>query len=465
VAVGAGILFGTEILFAGTHWIPAKAEVDEVVADTTMTVPPHPRVQPLGTPIPFHNFRYPHVSAAEDVTFIANDQDFRRHGIYRSFAATHELKPLVVTGLAMDDSGDAQFQYISGLQMDGDDLVFTAHNGRGASGVFLWSKEKITTVARTGRTVLPGHSSPLVDVNYGALRNGRMIYQAKDSDGTFLVLYDVKARAHRVLARTGIPIPGRKDEQFRYFSPQNWIDENNIIFRAARVVEPHRSLGRPWEWYENFRAARESKPQIFAKEAPANVGIYGWFGIDWSNPNALDVTNLLTVADWSTTTPETGGKFVYFGSAPIARDLLAFMSEVSRPSGGSVGVYCALLRPNAAPQFRNIVDTDTEIESLFDGTFTGFNKWVGVADGSVFFIGNAKGYTGVFLYKPKLDALFLLCDNREPIDGKAVSSFEVGSNFLVRNRFAITVHFHDGSAGVYLATIPPHSFKRMLAAQ
>jgi hypothetical protein len=465
---------GPGSLWASTYWVPADAEVDEVVADTTTIPPRHPAVLPLGTPIPFQNFRYPHVNAAEDVTFIADDfaRNRQQHGIYRSFGASHKLKPLLVKGLPIEAHSPVQFEFVSGLQMGGDDFVFTARLNTGNWGLFYWSNEKITAVARTGHTILPDQTSPLTAVGYGAPQQGRIIYQARDRAGTALVLFDTRSQVHRVILRTGTPIPGRDGERFHYISPQNWITEESIIFRAARVVEPHDGRGKQWYWFEDFRKDRPDKPGNSPTKAAANVGIYGWLGVDWDDPHAFDLANLYTAADWTTpVSPVHGGTFTYFGSAPLAGDLTAFLGEVHRASGDSVGIFCTSVRPkgeNSAPVFRNIVDTDTEIEALFKGPFTGFGKWVGVIDGSVMFIGYAEGgkkYAGVFLYKPQLDALFLLCDNRLPIDGKAVRGFEVGSNFLVRNRFAITIHFQDGSSGVYLATIPPNSFKRMTTGQ
>jgi len=59
------------------------------------------------------------------------------------------------------------------------------------------------------------------------------------------------------------------------------------------------------------------------------------------------------------------------------------------------------------------------------------------------------------------DTLFVLADNRTPVDGKAVKGFEIAGHFLVRNRFAITANFEDGLSGVYLATIPAEGFTRM----
>lgn len=414
--------------------------MDEVVADTTVIPPRHPAVLALSTPIPFHNFRYPHVNAAEDVTFIADDRnaDAPQHGIYRSLAATKKLQPLAAKGQPLADDSSVRFDYIRGLQMDGDDFVFNATLTDDGRGLFHWSNGRISTIARTGRTALPGQLLPLTEVEYGALKDGRVLYQATDAAGKALVLFDVKSKQTRVILRTGLPIPDRGNDLFLYFSPQNWIDADNVVFRAARVIEPH---------------DRQSKQR-------GNVGVYGWFGVDWKKPEAFAPNKLVTVADWTTPVPaDQTGRFMYFGSAPVDRGRVAFKAEVSGSARPKSGIYVA----DSAGGLRNIVDTDSEMDELFQGPFTDFSKWVELLDGKVLFIGYAEGgrYVGVFVYKPERDEIFLLCDNRETIDGKDVANFEIASNFLVRNRLAVTINFRDRSSGVYLATIPARAFRRM----
>jgi hypothetical protein len=61
--------------------------------------------------------------------------------------------------------------------------------------------------------------------------------------------------------------------------------------------------------------------------------------------------------------------------------------------------------------------------------------------------------------------LFSLSDNRQPLEEKKITEFEIAGDFLVGNRFAVTATFDDGSSGVYLATIPKASFRRMAAAK
>jgi len=80
---------------------------------------------------------------------------------------------------------------------------------------------------------------------------------------------------------------------------------------------------------------------------------------------------------------------------------------------------------------------------------------------AVVFTGRAGDFQGVFLYNATTDTLFVLADNRTPIEGKAVKGYEIAGHFLVRNRFAVTANFADGTSGVYLATIPSEGFIRM----
>jgi hypothetical protein len=108
-----------------------------------------------------------------------------------------------------------------------------------------------------------------------------------------------------------------------------------------------------------------------------------------------------------------------------------------------------------------VVDSETELPGLFPGKFRSFGIFPTVIDDCVVFTGQAEsGYAGVFLYNSTTDTLFKLADNRIPIAGKTVKGFEIAGHFLVRNRFAITATFEDGTSGVYLATIPVEGFTR-----
>ena len=149
-----------------------------------------------------------------------------------------------------------------------------------------------------------------------------------------------------------------------------------------------------------------------------------------------------------------------FRSAPSKDGLLAFVGG----GPGFNGVYYRDLNdPNAAIQ--PVVDTESKLEGLFPGRFKHFGIFPAVFDKSIVFVGYADaGYVGVFLYRTDRDELFLLTDNRTPVGEKKIKDFEIAGHFLVRNRFAVSIEFEDGSYGVYMATIPKRSFKRMVGS-
>jgi len=425
----AGFLAGCTWLDAATYWEESSAAVDEAVADTNTAAT---RLVPLAAQVPFQDFRYPHVDNLENVTFIVDQAP--NHGIYRSFAMGRSLLPLVQSGTTTLPSGGAVADYLRGLQMDGAEFIFNATDSQNQRGLYFWRNGKLQTIARTRETVLPGDDQVLTDVEYGSLAGGNVFYTAETPAGMALVMQNVDIGANRVLLKTGVAIPGRSDAAFEYFSPQNWTDGESVVFRAARVADPH--------------AKRESPDGV--------RGLYGWFRQMPADPGAFALDSLRTIADWTTPIPGMAGKtFTDFRSAPVKQGLVAFVGSGT----DCEGVYIA--NSNAADSTpRVIVDTETRLPIL-GGKFTGFGIFPTICGDSVVFTGRSGDFEGVFLYSPSTDALFVLADNRTPVDGKAVKGFEIAGHFMVRNRFAITANFEDGTSGVYLATIPTDGFTRM----
>ena len=422
-----------------TAWVETGAVIDTVVADTATLAPANPLV-PLAAPVPFQEFRYPHVDDAENVTFIADDPvygpEHGQHGVFRSFAADGHLQTLV----SQDDlvpGTDGKFSLIRGLQPDehGVDLVFNASgDSHVGEGFYLWSGGKVTTVARRGTTVLPGDTAPLSMVAWGALHAGRILYVADDAaERPVLVLHDVKTGADRVLLRDGNPVPGHPGEAFHYLAHQDWLGASSVILRAGTMDH----------------AAADP----IGKRKPGRSGLYGWFNVRWEDPATLDPARLVTLADTDTPMPGFDGeRFTDFRSAPVQDGLVGFEASGDRGKG----IYFSR---DGGP-VRPIVDSETELPGLFRGKFRDFGIWTAVVKNGVVFTAHAAGFTGVFLYRTEQDMLYLLADNRAPLEGKHISDFEIGSRPLVGNRFAVTAHFAGGGSGVYLATVPAHAFRR-----
>lgn len=429
--IGAALLVCCTGLHAASYWEISNAEVDETIAGPQAGATP---LTALGSDIPFGDFRYPHVDVLENVTFIVDPGG--HHGIYRSDSLTRTLTALVKSDETELPVPGGKPDYIRGLQMDGEDFVFNATDSQGGRGLYLWRNGKLSTLARKGETILPGDTAPLGDVEYGGLSGGYVLYTASNPKGHALVLQNVALGGNRVLLRSGHKIPGRDDAAFEYFSPQNWINGEDIVFRAARVSDP----------YDN------------PNQEEGVRGLYGWFGQMPANPDGFRLSDLRTIADWTTPIPGMEGrKFTDFRSAPVHKGLVAFVGS----GKGCTGVYLYNAHARDSKP-RVIVDSETTLPSLFPGTFRGFGAFPTVINDCVVFTAAAtSGYKGVFLYNASTDTLFVLADNRAPLAGKTVKNFEIAGHFLVRNRFAITATFEDDTSGVYLATIPAEGFTRM----
>lgn len=428
----AGLLAGCAGLSGASYWELSDAEVDETVAGPQVETSP---LMPLEANIPFANFRYPHVDGVENVTFIVDPGE--HHGIYRSFAGSRMLGELVKAGVTPLPGVAGVARYIRGLQMDGDNFVFNATDGQKGRGLYFSRAGDLKMVARTGDTVLPGDTLPLKDVEYGSLSGENVLYVAETPESVALVLQNVGVGVNRVLVRSGDPIPGTPGETFQYFSPQNWIQGEDVVFRAAKVVDPHE--------------ARPANPDGVR-------GIYGWFGQMPASPESFRMADLRTIADWTTPIPGvTGKRFTDFRSTPVKKGLVAFVGS----GEGVEGLY--LYNAHAQEKGpRVIVDSETELPGIFPGRFRDFGIFPTLVDDCVVFTARAgDDYMGVFLYNASTDTMFLLTDNRLPVAGKKIREFEIAGNFLVRNRFAVTATFEDGTSGVYLATIPVEGFTRM----
>ncbi len=422
-------------LGANQELIETGAEVDEVVAESGMAAPASV-LRPLAAQIPFVAFRYPHVDADQNVTFIADDPIYTKggenHGIFRSLAAGGPLVTLVRAGeTEVPGEPGVRFDYVRGLQTDESTLVFNARDTAGEWGWYRWDDYAIRSVVRTGETVLPAETVPVTYVGYGNVVGQWVLVQAETNDAKSLALFDGDIGVLRGLLRADgtTPIPGREDDFFRYLSPQNWMDERDVVFRAARADSPHTLTSRK-------RGDR---------------GIYGWFDVDLSDAAAFDLENLVTVADWETEVPLMPGKvFKDVDSAPVDDGLVAFAA-----SGDDFrGVYAFDSRA-ATPGLTMVADTQMAIESLFEGPFRTFGAYLTVDDRRVVFIGYARDYVGVFCYRvDQPGKLYLLADNRALVDGKEIVDFELAKQFFSGERFALTAEFEDRTSGVYLATVP-----------
>lgn len=434
LAFAAGNVLGEMV------WESVESEAEVVVADTAMGF----RLPSTGEVVPFTNFGSAHFGSSGEVTFIVDDPvnpwgygTFAHHGIYYSPADGGPWIPLAELNRPLSSSLSISPAYLSALQSDGYSYVFhSILNGNSQDqSLFLWRPDSgIETIASTGMSNIMGFRR----LGHGSVSGDLVVFQAQDRYGrSAIYLYDRSSRKTHRLVDTDCAIPGTGGKQFAHFSLQPWIGGNAIVFRAdAEKESPGTSLLQPED-----------------DGLGNSAGIYGWRGIDPNDAATWSLARLITFVDGSIEGPlGRGEKFSYLGSATACDDLVAF-------HGGWFGRHGIHVVQEDVHTL--VVDTQTQIPDLFEGTFTDFDPWVAVMPGKAIFVARAgNDYSAIFLYQANQDQLYRLYDSRTPIEGKEISGFEVSGNVMIGDQFAAIVRFKDHSSGIYLFRMPSSGFAR-----
>lgn len=420
-----------------------RAIVDEIVADTATLAPVRAR-------IPFKQFRYAHVDAAENVTFIADDpfllpagQADKTHGIYRSRASDGELECLVGPDTVLP--GSTAKAWLRGLQSDGPDFVFhgRTHPGqddRIVDGLYHWNAARgLVRLAQTGLPA-PG-GGDFKKLGYAALDGGLVVFSALDSlDRAGLFSVSADGRDLRRLAdNAGLGLLPPPADGLSLFWFQPWLRDGALAFGALDRA------GRESVWFTPFPplglAAESLGPEAAALTPP---------------PSRLDLDRLpvpegvrLNYVE-STATSEGWIAFNAGQAADPARK--GYGGEMHRGATRYEGVF--LMRGASA---LNLVDTETIIPGRADDTFTDFDYWTACDAGRVVFLARGRnGFRGIYLYDAGENALYPVATTDDLIEGMKPADFEFGARPLVGERCTLVVRFAPGqriSHGVYLATL------------
>lgn len=397
-------------------WERAQILDAEQIAKSGRVDVPIPIVK-LAIPVNFNNFRYPFLQPDKSVVFLANDRaGGGREGVYR-IAANGELS--ILAG-EYDEFDNAPFMItgFSGLRVAGGRAVFRCGfaNGMGDSGVGIgmWENGNITLFARTGDALgfedigYPGLSSDIV--TFLAHRNGEV-------GELYAVDLASIPRLPRKVADTSTAIPGHSGKFFGSFGFQQDADGESAIFRGFDV------------------GARELLQQT-GDRAAALGGVYRK-NIRSSDPpeKIIDTGTLLPGAPSGTTFAELRNALPRDGTV-----------VVPSWSPNHSGIYFI----DRDGKTRLVADTATRIPDLFDGPFTGFDKWAANCAPYVIFRGQARGYEGLFAMDTDRNELYLLLDRRETFDGKAIAGLEFGNNARIDEDLVLAIEFSDGSSGIYL---------------
>lgn len=369
---------------------------------------------PLPVPTKLSNFRYPFLQEDGSVIFIANDHlkpanKEGREGVFK-IEANDRVSSLTSAGEGFVNSPD-KVAGVWGLRIVGGRAVFLAELASGQAGIALWESGRTYLLASSGTP--EGWS----DFGYPDISQNVVVFSAARRDtGKSLYAVDLASadRAPTAVVPNGSPMPDTDGLKFEHFSAQQAADGKDAVFRA--YSDNYWSGAEP-------RAAGAYRKEAFGKDAPKKI------------------------VDMQTQVPgaPAGKTFSYHLDSAVPRD---GYTVIVNETDGLQGVYLA--SPDG--KIALIADTNTAIPELFQGTFTGFSKWVSNCHPWILFVGGAANYIGLFAINSDTDELYLLADSRTKFDGKTIAGAEVSNAAKVGDKVALMLEFTDGSSGVYVAT-------------
>jgi hypothetical protein len=151
---------------------------------------------------------------------------------------------------------------------------------------------------------------------------------------------------------------------------------------------------------------------------------------------------LTRVADRTTPVPGGSGNFSSFNQPSLNGDTLVFTGG----GGGRRGIYLA-----QGSLLTALVDTTTPIPDG-SGSFTAFGRWQSLDGDRLAFVGS--GVSGqVGIYTLIGGQLTKVIDLNDILDGKQLSSLEIGPDALRGSSLAFDAQFTDGTSGIFLAQL------------
>ncbi len=391
-------------------WEPAQILDAEQIAASGAFVP-------LAIPTFFDNFRYPFLQNDESVVFIANDyarsnDGIGREGIFR-IAKNGEVTKLAEVGDYFSGTG-LRLTGVSGLRVDNGRAVFRCSADDGSEGVALWDDGSLLLLAQTGG------ESGLGNIGYPGFAGSTVTFYAEeagDKSAIYAVDLALFPRGPRKAVDTSMIMPGSKSVLFGSFGFQQEAEDGFAVFRGFAV------------------GARE----LLQRTGSSDQALGGVF-----RRNIRGGGEPEKIMDTLEPLPggPPGATFAELRNA-IPRDGTVLVPSSTRDHSG-------LYYVGSDGKPRLVADTNTRIPDLFDGTFTGFDKWAANCAPWVLFIAEAGSYRGLFAMHMERNELFLLLDNRTELGGKMVSNVELSSSPKLGERIVMAIEFADESSGVYL---------------
>ena len=391
------------------------------------------------TPLPGTNknpfFLSPPAISGGNVAFSARYTD--EFGDYEGvYALTNgSLGRVIDTSMTLPDSAGAVMDYtIYSPAIHGNDVALYAVGFRpgtpeGSSpwnaGIYRWSNGALARVADEQMNV-PGAASKFFDFNRPDIRNGTIIFNGVDADGVAAGVYTHSPGGGplNVVADTATRVPGRDFNfyGFPYRLPHTTLlpDGSALFLGGYRPPPPGHTSGGLFGIY---RTAGPAGPlQTIAEDGVTPI------------PSAAPNARFLDV--YTATVADDDGTVVFFGRDATTRGIYAVRDgAIQRIVDNST------LLPDGTKTFGSF-------GRFFDDVYFAYNNGVLLFEGYDYFTPNNNVLHG--LYVATLDGdVYPLLSAGQQFDGKTIDYWLFGPDSLDSNNVGLSVHFTDGSSGIY----------------
>lgn len=344
-------------------------------------------------------------------------------------------------------SGDFD-SFVTFPSLDGNAVAFSGVGSSGTQqGIYLSVGGQLLKVADRA-TPVPGGTGNFLNFFSQSLDDGVVAFRTDDG------IYAGNGGTPTVLVDETTTIPG-ESEAFSQLSDGFAFEGGVLAFAGSgpsvsgvytstpgilsSVLDTSTSIPGSMETFDGFGSVSLSGSFLgfLGFDANAAAGIY-----------RSDGASLEVIADSSTAVPGGTGTFenlaAGIGAGPsMDGDDVAFWGRDSAIDEG-IFFYSGGALAGVAKQGDPIPDETDD--------FIGFQFAVSTSAGNVAF--NGSGPSGQGIYLARAGILTRLVRTDDMLDGKQIDTLLIGQESLSGSRLAFQAGFHDGSAGIFVASLP-----------
>ena len=363
----------------------------------------------------------------------------------------------IVDTLTSIPNGVGNFTNLFGAAIEGNNVVFGGAGSDGQKGIYNSNGGILSTIANQN-TAVPGGTGTFSSFYAPVIDSGDVVFAGISSPEKQGGIYIQRGKTLEVVEDNNTPIPGGIGNFNNFtFMPRVALYQGNVAFEG---VDNNLHYG--------IYISRDGTLQLVADRntpIPGSTKNFNGFGNPALNGNNIVFSNdgqgvyessegvLQVVADKNTAVPNGIGNFTYFSYPVISGNNVAFLGRDANDRDGLYITRDGLLQV--------VVDSNTIIPGsnkkferfgnpVIDGDIVAFLGGVNIPDG---FNYSDPYYLPLGIYAYVGDSLLKVVDFNSRLEGKKLSSLNLGSDALSGRSLTFTASFTDGTQAIYRADL------------